>query len=214
MKKMHIEAGEDLEKVVLGLLEAKKRGESVYCIFNGGSKGSYILYSDTVTMDLAFLQVLGKSKAEADRDVAMREMEYDFNSLTGKLGKDPKKRIAEIIGRGYKVISQDKWQEWTNFIIKDLDEIDNLHTTNRNLFELENAVTILEALDAGVIIEDIKKMCEDFTFFYVSLNYIVKNFSSRSNEFIGNTTSYQFNEYSKLEDLSSGEDTDNKSRKI
>lgn len=53
--------GMSLEKIVYRLLEHRKEGRLVSAYFNG-----VMLYSDVVTMDDAYLQVVGKSKAEFD----------------------------------------------------------------------------------------------------------------------------------------------------
>lgn len=52
-----------LERCVERLLQFKEKGELVKYQFNG-----YWLYSDTVTMDSAFLEVTGKNKADFDKE--------------------------------------------------------------------------------------------------------------------------------------------------
>lgn len=54
--------GCDLSNAVMELLEYKERGELVCGDFNG-----HMLYSDTVTMDSAYLEIVGVTKAEYDR---------------------------------------------------------------------------------------------------------------------------------------------------
>lgn len=61
-RKIEINPGEELESAVHTLLEAKARGEHVYCDFNG-----HELHSDSVTMDSAYIEVLGCTKAEWDQ---------------------------------------------------------------------------------------------------------------------------------------------------
>lgn len=58
----HVEFKGTLEEVVKDLLEAKARGEHLYGDFNG-----HVLCSDTVTMDSAYLEVTGYTKAEFDK---------------------------------------------------------------------------------------------------------------------------------------------------
>lgn len=53
--------GLPLEKVVTKLLEYHKQNRLVSAYFNGVT-----LYSDTVTMDDAYLKITGKTKAEFD----------------------------------------------------------------------------------------------------------------------------------------------------
>ena len=68
--KIEVSVGDSLENVVEQLLEAKARGEHVYCDFNG-----HELHSDNVTMDSAFKEVTGLTKEEHDR----REKEWHEN---------------------------------------------------------------------------------------------------------------------------------------
>jgi len=58
---LHIGVGATLEETVNILLMFKENGESVRCDFN-----DHMLYSDTVTMDGAFMQVLKHTKKEYD----------------------------------------------------------------------------------------------------------------------------------------------------
>ena len=61
-REIEVLPGSNLESVVYTLLAAKARGESVYCEFNG-----HKLYSDTVSMDSAFMEVTGQTKADFDK---------------------------------------------------------------------------------------------------------------------------------------------------
>ncbi len=70
-RKIEINPGEELESAVHTLLEAKARGEHVYCDFNG-----HELHSDSVTMDSAYIEVLGCTKAEWDQKE--KEMHENF----------------------------------------------------------------------------------------------------------------------------------------
>ena len=61
-RKIEIRPGDNLESVVYTLLAAKARGEHVYCNFNG-----HELHSDNVTMDSAYTEVMGCTKAEYEQ---------------------------------------------------------------------------------------------------------------------------------------------------
>ncbi|MBQ6323225.1 MAG: hypothetical protein IJI22_00135 [Bacilli bacterium] len=63
-KKIEIEAGKSLEDVVNILLDAKEKGERAFCEFNG-----HILHSNDISMDSAFLEVVGCTKAEHDQKI-------------------------------------------------------------------------------------------------------------------------------------------------
>ena len=55
--------GWDIKRAVIELLEYKEKGELVCGEFNG-----HMLYSDTVTMDSAYLEITGKTKADFDKE--------------------------------------------------------------------------------------------------------------------------------------------------
>ena len=55
-------AGNDVEHAVDKLLEYKNKGKLACGSFNGT-----MLYSDTVTMDGAYIEITGKTKAELDK---------------------------------------------------------------------------------------------------------------------------------------------------
>ena len=63
-KKTKIEIGpsDNLESMVYTLLAAKARKERAYCVFAG-----HVLHSDNVTMDSAYMEVKGCTKAEYDK---------------------------------------------------------------------------------------------------------------------------------------------------
>ena len=64
-KKVDLYLGSSIDQAVNELLNYKEEGKLVYCNFNG-----VILYSDTVTMDSAYREITGKSKAEFDEYIS------------------------------------------------------------------------------------------------------------------------------------------------
>ena len=60
---IELSPGMTLEHAVNLLIDHRERGESVFCTFNG-----HKIYSADVTMDSAFLEVIGKNKADADKE--------------------------------------------------------------------------------------------------------------------------------------------------
>ena len=71
-RKIEIRPGDSLESAVYTLLEAKANGEHVYCDFNG-----HKLHSDNVTMDSAYIEVMGCTKAECDQRMKEWLEEHD-----------------------------------------------------------------------------------------------------------------------------------------
>lgn len=61
-KKIELLANDTIESAVYTLMAARARGESAYCEFNG-----HELHSDDVTMDSAYLSIMGCTKEESDR---------------------------------------------------------------------------------------------------------------------------------------------------
>lgn len=60
-EKIHIRYGSKVETAVDALLQCREAGKLAYCVFNGIK-----LYSDTVTMDAAYKEITGLTKAEFD----------------------------------------------------------------------------------------------------------------------------------------------------
>lgn len=141
-KKINISILDNLESVVYTLLAARARGEHVYCIFRG-----YELHSDTVTMDSAFLQVVGCTKAQYDKEMEeerinfqrekkereIRELGYVKKVLESRFN-DPNATITvEKVVNGLKYIAENKTiphdelvdgllELGCNFTLKDIKE--------------------------------------------------------------------------------------------
>lgn len=60
-EEIHIRWGSKVETAVDALLQYREEGKLAYCVFNG-----ITLYSDTVTMDTAYKEITGLTKAEFD----------------------------------------------------------------------------------------------------------------------------------------------------
>ena len=72
IRKIELAPGSNIESVVYDLLAAKARGEYVYAEFNG-----HKLYSDTVTMDSAYMEIKGCTKEEFDKKRAEWRESYE-----------------------------------------------------------------------------------------------------------------------------------------
>ena len=94
-----------LEEAVNILLKEKAKGRHVYCEFNG-----HILHSDNITIDAAYLEVIGCTKKEFEkRQQAWRK------SLRDRQDENRRKAIANIpewIERGKKLIYPERYDEW------------------------------------------------------------------------------------------------------
>lgn len=106
---LKMESWGNLESTVNELLDYKNKGILVYTDFNGT-----ILYSDTVTMDDAYLKITGKTKAEFDKAQQDWRDNYDgeereFKAQIPKLAEEWKKKAREIL-------TEDKWDYWDKIV--------------------------------------------------------------------------------------------------
>lgn len=98
-----------LEECVERLLQFKEKGELVKYHFNG-----HWLYSDTVTMDSAFLAVTGKNKADFDQ--FKKEYQEKLRKENELAKKAAQENIPNWIEKGHKVFAEDKWEEWDKIV--------------------------------------------------------------------------------------------------
>jgi len=94
-----------IEDCVEKLQKYNSRGEFVCFEFNG-----HMLYSDTVTLDSAFLEITGLTKSEHDK----RQQEY-FAKLEMERAERAQKaqdNIPNWIEKGHTAFSEDKWKTW------------------------------------------------------------------------------------------------------
>ena len=134
--------GENLESTVYLLLAARARGEHVYAEFN-----RHVLYSDDVTMDSAYIAVIGCTKAEyeeerkryeeqarkKEEECELREQGYREKVKVDRDAKGAGRITPELVVAGLKFIaehpriSQDKLIDGLlslgcNFTLEDIRE--------------------------------------------------------------------------------------------
>lgn len=97
--------GCSLEEVVNSLLSANKQGRKCYVDFNG-----HILYSDTVTMDGAYLEVVGRTKTEHEAYLKAQYDEYERQEAEHN-AKIPD-LTTQYIEKGHKIIQEKYWELW------------------------------------------------------------------------------------------------------
>lgn len=112
MEKNYIELDKwigTLENCVYRLLEFKEKGKLAKYNFNG-----HWLYSDTVTMDSAYLEVTGENKAdyEKTKEKFFKKMKAERE----KIKSSAQDNIPNWIERGHNLISEDKWEEWDKVV--------------------------------------------------------------------------------------------------
>lgn len=168
-----------LELTVNALLKAKNEGRKLFCFF-----GDVFLKSDNITMDSAFLKVLGKTKDEFDRE----QLEYNNNyeKMILQERRESLGKIPELIERGKQYIFPEKLEEWKNCVVDTCDG-------PFEYYIVEQALDIMDALEKGAqkdeLIELLRKQGHnDAT--AIRLRRIVLNFSKRGPEFFEETNLY------------------------
>lgn len=141
MKEIIMLPGDTIEQAVLRLLEAKEKGESVYCDFNG-----HKLYSDTVSMDSAYLEITGKTKVDFDKEKEEWCKKYLEDEKNWK--KHASENISNWIEKGEKLIFPERYDDWIKCVI----------TCARGIYyglDLDYALEIMTLLKDGSTIEQV-----------------------------------------------------------
>lgn len=94
-----------LDKCVEYLLQCKEAGEQIVFNFNGHN-----LYSDTVTMDSAYLEVVGQTKADFDK--AREEWRNERAAEEARIERELEVKIPEWKEKGREMFWEDKWELW------------------------------------------------------------------------------------------------------
>lgn len=102
-------AGLTIEKAVLKLQRYHEIGEKVFMTFNGTE-----LYSDTVTVDSAYLQITGMTKAEYKRKErealeTYAQQEREYQAKIPELTK-------EWVEKGHAVLDEKYWEVWDEMV--------------------------------------------------------------------------------------------------
>lgn len=97
--------GSKLDEAVTMLQDYSRNGEKVCVEFNG-----VMLYSDTVTMDSAYLAVTGKTKKEFDDYLEEQHKEYERKESEHK-AKIPT-LIPMYIEKGHNLLKEKYWEQW------------------------------------------------------------------------------------------------------
>lgn len=175
-KKIEFYAGCDIEIAVHQLLEYKEKGELACGSFNG-----HMLYSDNVTVDSAYLEILGKTKAEWDREQEEWRQDYERREQEHK-AKIPELSV-EWMDRGHKILDEKYWKEWDECVPIRLGDL-------YHGMELGNCLDIVEALNDDCDLDEAKKIIDgqDHSgMSYGLVRVMVKSFCDRGEEFYAYT---------------------------
>jgi len=108
-RKIEFMIGSTIEQAVNELLKYKEQRILVSGSFNG-----HILYSDTVSMDSAYLEIMGKTKCQFESEQKERREKQE------KAEQEFKEALPRYIenwkNKGRKVLSEDKWEYWDKIV--------------------------------------------------------------------------------------------------
>ncbi|ASA22604.1 hypothetical protein [Paenibacillus donghaensis] len=161
-----------IESAVHKLLEYKDKGILACGEFNGTT-----LYSDTVTMDGAYKEIIGKTKDEFDE--SQRKWREDSEKREAEFKESIPSLIGEWKVRGRQVLDQDKWDYWDKIVPVRLNDL-------YHGMELGCCLDIVRILNEDGSLEDAKKEIERQGHSGMSFGLVrvmVKEFCDRGNEF-------------------------------
>ncbi|MGD6876847.1 hypothetical protein [Bacillus infantis] len=165
--------GSTIESAVNKLLEYRDNGRLAYGEFNGVT-----LFSDTVTMDGAYKDITGKTKAEFDK--AQQEWRDDLD----RQKREHEEKIPELtevwMKKGRNVLSKDKWEYWDQIVPIRLNDL------YRGM-ELGACLDIISVLNNGGTLDEAKTVIEEQDHSGMSFSLVcamVNEFSDRGSEFV------------------------------
>lgn len=171
-KEIEFFLGNTVEDAVNELLIYKEHGELACGEFNGVK-----LYSDTVTMDSAYKQITGKTKAEFDKEQQEWRDDFDRRKKEHEESIPEQSRVWMEKARG--IITEDKLKYWDEIVPIRLNDL------YRGM-ELGACLKIVEILNSGNL-EEAKAKIENQGHSGMSFELVcsmVKEFSDRGEEFV------------------------------
>lgn len=146
-KELYVLVGASIEEVVLQLQYYQKRGCKACAEFNGVT-----LYSDTVTVDSAYVAITGGTKAEYDaRWKAERERyiqrENEHKARIPKLIEEWKEKSRLVLDEKY-------WSHWDEILPVRLSDL-------YHGMELPMCLDIIKALNDGRSLKEAKKIIDE-----------------------------------------------------
>ncbi len=161
-----------LDEAVNILIAEREQGRDVFLIFNG-----HRLFSRNITMESAWLQVVGKTREEHLKE--QEELLNRVNFIVEKEKKESVENIPKWIQQGSLIIYPEKLEAW-----KDL--VNKIANGWFNGFDLMYALEVMKALDSGVDIDEVKTFLLKKNLdgkLYLSVLHIVLNFSKKGPEY-------------------------------
>lgn len=172
-EKIDFSPGTTIEKAVKELMSYKIKGILASGVFNGVT-----LCSDTVTMDGAYKEITGKTKAEFDN--AQREQMEEWK----RKKEEHKEKIPELtkvwMEKGREILQEDKWAYWDEIVpIRLRDMYEGM--------ELGCCLDIAKVLNNNGTLDEAKAVIQSQDHSGMSFRLVcamVKAFCSRGSEFV------------------------------
>ena len=161
-----------IDNAVKRLLEYRKMGESVFVNFNGCK-----LYSCDVTMDSAYMEITGQTKAEYDKQI--EEMRKKYAEREARKKAEAQAKIPSWIERGKALVYPERIEEWKECVQ------DGVRDSYRGT-DLDQALVLMEKLESGASMEEVKEMFDkqrNFGPFEEKVRSRILHFSKRGPEF-------------------------------
>ena len=171
-REIEFSIGSNIERAVNELSMYKDKEKLVCGSFNGT-----MLYSDTVTMDGAYQQITGKTKAEFDKE--QEDWREDYKRREKEYQDSVPSLVDEWVIKGKEILTADKWDYWKEIIpirLKDL----------YHGMELGCCLDIVKILNNGGTLDEAKAEInkQDHSgMSYGLVRVMVKEFCNRGNEF-------------------------------
>tara|TARA_R110000796_G_C14344479_1_gene410789 strand:+ start:85 stop:618 length:534 start_codon:yes stop_codon:yes gene_type:complete len=153
--------------------ELKSHKDLVKGTFNG-----QILYSDIDDMDSAYKKVTGKTKTEFDEAERLRQIEYKQQEKEHK--EAIPKLTIEWVKKGVKILDKKHHKLWTKIVPIRLGDL-------YKGMELGNCLEIVEQLNKGTELEEVKPLIENQGHSGMSFGLVcsmVRELADRGNEFV------------------------------
>lgn len=168
--------GSTLEECVNSLLKFQQRGESVVVDFNG-----HQLYSCDVTMDSAYTEITGQTKAEFDK--AREEWRKEYQERKARKEAEAKAKIPAWIEKGEAFIYPERMEKWKECVEARAGDL-------YHGMDLDLALALMEKLESGATMEEVKEMFDEQGHSVASaemVRSILFHFAKRGPEFYEST---------------------------
>jgi hypothetical protein len=173
-QKIEFQVGCDIQDVVNRLLKYKDSGILVYGEFNGTK-----LYSDTVTLDGAYMEITGKTIDEFNEALEQQRKKYEKEEQEHK--NNIPSLSKEWMKKGREILSADEWELWDKIVPIRLNDI-------YQGMELGASLDIIKILNNGGSLDEAKDAIESQGHSGMSFGLVcsmVREFCDRGQEFVG-----------------------------